>query len=358
MRIIAVGDIMPGGLLSITNSEFATKEVRDFLRSGDLRVGNFECAIEIPNPSGKKYSAGGNTIYIKEKDVFRVRDLGFNVVSIANNHVFDLGPEGAYKVMEVLDKMGIEHCGAGHNLDEARKPVVVHKDGKSYAFLAFSDTSLKYMYEATADSPGVNPLSEENVTSEIRKASAQFDYVIVIPHWGVEYTLYPSFQVERLSKLMVAAGADLILGGHPHRVQSIVKSKHYCVAYSLGNFLFPNRIINKPRFTWYPESDGIDFSKLPQVIGKCPPVYEPTIKKWYPCAYSGLILVCSFEDGCLSINTKSTLLDENGCVGFHNKSFFIQRSFLSCLALVIKMDLYWPFYAFFRVIRKCRSLFK
>ena len=67
LRIISVGDIMPGGLLSITESTFVTPDILTLLDGGDLRIGNFECAVEIPNPSGKKYEAGGNTIFIKEK---------------------------------------------------------------------------------------------------------------------------------------------------------------------------------------------------------------------------------------------------------------------------------------------------
>ena len=67
MKIIAVGDIMPGGVLSVTNTEFATEEVRRILAKGDLRVGNFECAVEVSNPKGKKYEAGGNTIFCRKE---------------------------------------------------------------------------------------------------------------------------------------------------------------------------------------------------------------------------------------------------------------------------------------------------
>ena len=69
IRIVSVGDIMPGGILSMTDSQFVTKDIKDLLSKGDLRIGNFECAIEVPNPSGKKYEAGGNTIFISSWDL-------------------------------------------------------------------------------------------------------------------------------------------------------------------------------------------------------------------------------------------------------------------------------------------------
>ena len=200
MKIVSVGDIMPGGVLPVKNNEYATNEVRDYLFSGDLRVANFECAIEVSNPDGKKYEAGGNTIFIREKDANRVKDLGIDIVSFANNHLFDLGSEGAYKAIAHLDRLGIRHCVAGHNIEEARKPVVVEKDGKTYAFLSFTDTCLKYMYEAMETEHGVNPLREDYVIKEIMAAKRKYDFIIVIPHWDKENTYFPTLEVEMLSK--------------------------------------------------------------------------------------------------------------------------------------------------------------
>lgn len=91
MKIVSVGDIMPGGVLSVKNNEYATNEVRDYLFSGDLRVGNFVCVIEVQKPSGKKIEAGGNSVFIKEKDANRVKDLGIDIVSLANNHRLSRG---------------------------------------------------------------------------------------------------------------------------------------------------------------------------------------------------------------------------------------------------------------------------
>ena len=339
LKIVAVGDIMPGGLLSITNTEFATAEVRGFLASGDLRVGNFECAIEVENPGGKKYKAGGNTIFCREKDAERVKDLGIDIVSIANNHLFDLGPEGAFKAIEVLDELGIKHCGAGRNLVEAQKPVVVNWEGKTFAFLAFADTRLDFMYEASEATPGVNPLHEEYVLSQISNAYCQFDYVIVIPHWGKENTYFPTFEVELLSKKMIEAGACLVLGGHPHRIQPVVNYYHRkSVVYSMGNFLFSNRIINVPRYTWYPK-EPIDISTLPRTIG-CPLVDTPTIKLWRPLAYIGMMVKCKIEGNRIRTRLKLTYTNMDNCVEILKKGKLRQHFILKLLGITIKLGMY------------------
>ena len=360
MKIIAVGDIMPGGLLSLSNtpfvSDYVSDEVRLFLESGDIRVGNFECAIEIPNPDGKKYSAGGNTIFVKEKDVYRVKELGINVVSVANNHIFDLGPQGAQKTIEFLDKFGIQHCGAGRNLKEASAPVVIEKYGKSYAFIAFSDTSLQFMYEATEFTPGVNPLNEIHVINEIKKNSKKYDYVIVLPHWGVEYMQFPSSQVVRLSKLMIKAGASLVLGGHSHRVQPVVNLRGKSVAYSMGNFLFPDRIINSPRFTWYP-IDSININSLPFVIGNCPVVKEPTIKYWRPCAYCGIMVCCMIDSGFVKTTYKLTYFEKNR-VTVLKKGLLKKTIVLTLIGLATRSYFYSTIYKLYLINMKFKRILK
>ena len=338
LRIISVGDIMPGGLLSITESTFVTPDILTLLDGGDLRIGNFECAVEIPNPSGKKYEAGGNTIFIKEKDAFRVKDLKIDIVSIANNHVFDLGPEGAYKAIEVLDGLGIKHCGAGRNLAEAQEPVVIKHNEETYAFSAFSDTRLKYMYEATESQPGVNPLHEEYVISEIKKNKKKYDHVIAIPHWGVESTYFPTLEVERLAKKMIKAGACLILGSHTHKIQPIVNLRGGSIIFSLGNFLFANRIINRPRYTYYPE-ELMDIDSLPRVVG-CPEVSCPTIKLWKPLSYIGMIAASSIEGEVVNSRYVLTHTDMNNCVDLLRRGVNKQRLILSCLSIIIKCGLY------------------
>lgn len=356
MKIIAVGDIMPGGVLSLTNNEYASLEIRERLSKGDLRVGNFECAIEVPNPTGKKVIGKGNTIFVREKDVARVKELGIDIVSIANNHLFDLGPEGAFKAIEVLDRLGIKHCGAGHNLDEARTPVVIVKEGHSYAFFAFSDTRLQYMYEATDTEPGVNPLREDYVIDEIKAASKLYDYVIVMPHWGKENTYFPTLEVELLAKKMIKAGACLVLGGHTHRIQPVLNIRHKSIVYSMGNFLFANRIINTPRYAWYPDS-MIDVNSLPQTLG-CPLVERPTIKLWRPWGYIGMIVDSEIFANKVHSRYILTYTNMENCVGVLKKGVNKERFILTLLAVAIQLGIYDDVYHLAFYYKKIKKHYK
>ncbi len=188
----------------------------------------------------------GDVIYAKDVDVNKLRALNIDVVSLANNHVFDLGPEGIQHTIDVLDNAGIKHCGAGMNLEEAARPVVVELDGKKIAFIAFCDwrpETTGWCLMATEDSAGVNPLYDEHVEKQIKEAKSKYDYVAVIPHWGREHTYWPTNNVYKLADKMIEWGADIIFGGHTHRIQPVVLRKKKCVAYSMGNFLFIDRII-------------------------------------------------------------------------------------------------------------------
>lgn len=353
LKVIAVGDIMPGGVLSITNTEFATQSIRDYLSRGDIRVGNFECAIEVPNPRGKKYDDGGNAIFIKEKDAYRVKDLGIDIVSIANNHLFDLGPEGAFKVIDVLDRLNIKHCGGGRNLAEAQKPVVIERDGKTYAFVAFSDTRVEYMYEATETEPGVNPLNEEYVLKEIARISQQYDYVIAMPHWGMEHTYFPTLEVEKLGKKMIQAGACLVLGGHSHRVQPVVNIGHKSIVYSMGNFLFANRIMNKPKYTWYPDKE-IDIWALPQTTD-VPTVEEPTLKLTSPLDCIGMMVECVFDRG-VKTRYELTYTDVNNRVDVLRKGRTRQRIIIWLLGISIRLGIYKVVYYLWRMTVRLKKV--
>lgn len=319
ISISAVGDIMPGGILAGINEGYASQEVLTILKSADIRVGTLETAIgEVPNFYEEKMKRLGDVIYAKDHDLIKVQLLSFDIVSLANNHFFDLGPEGALHTINLLDQMGIKHIGAGKNIEEASKPVIINKDGESVAFLAFCDwreETVGWCPFATDNKIGVNPMYDDHVVSEIKKYKAQCDYVVVMPHWGKEHTWTTTPQVYRLAKKMMKAGADLILGSHPHRVQPLVNYKHASVAYSMGNFLFPDRLLAKPRSTYYP-AEPLDLSSLP-VTDAYPYVEEVTYKKWKPLARVGMIVKSTLDNGMTRSEFVLTLENEDGVVRLH-----------------------------------------
>lgn len=311
---------MPGGLLHGNGNPGAKNEVLNLLMKGDVRCGTLECALgDEPAYDETKVADRGNVIYAKDVDVRRLKELHIDIVSLANNHFYDLGPIGADHTIEILDKEGILHCGAGHNIKEAGEPVVMEINGKKVAFLAFCDTNYNNVYYctyATDNSPGVNPMEEKYMISEIVKYSAKYDYVVVLAHWGSEHTFYPNVSIVRLASLMLKAGACLILGSHPHRIQPVINTKKGSIAFSMGNFLFPERLIAPPKVTYYPEGE-IDYSMLP-VTDEYPIVDKLTLKTLPFWARVGQVVEAQLSVGQVLSRYKFTYLDNNNCLSLLN----------------------------------------
>ena len=316
IKIVAVGDIMPGGVLNGTSHEYVSQEVKEILANGDLRVGTLETAIgNEPTYYVEKMNRKADVIYAEDDDLKRLVELDINIVSLANNHFFDLGPNGAEHTIELLDKFGIKHCGGGRNIQEASAPAVVRIKGKTIAFLAFCDwrdETTGWCPFATDTLPGVNPIYDDFVVTEIKKYRKQYDYIVVIPHWGREYNYRPTVDVYRTSKKMLRAGADLILGGHTHCVPPVINRNGKSIVYSMGNFLFPDRLICPPRSTYYPHP-SIDINKLP-VTDSYPYVDVITFKIWKPMARIGMIVTTIMDDNGITSNAYYTSLTKENVV--------------------------------------------
>lgn len=349
IRIISVGDIMPGGVLNKSSQPFVSKDILDLFQSAELRIGNLECAIgNEPTYSIQKMQGEKDVIYAEDIDLQRLKILGIDVVSLANNHFYDLGFEGALHTIKLLQQHGIKHCGAGLNLIEASQPAEFEIHGRKIGILSFCDyrkSNVGFVPIATSTSPGVNPMYDDYVISEIKKYRNKFDIIIVIPHWGKENTTWPTYDVYKLVKKMETAGANLILGGHTHCVQTVINNKKCNVALSLGNFLFPDRIIIRPRSTWYPKKQ-IDLTSLPQTYSY-PFVTQPTLKIWKRTARIGMILISTInhKNNITSRYELSELTKENYLTytsDFHNSR---ARYIFKITPILFRWHLYpcvWP----------------
>ena len=346
IRIAAVGDIMPGGILAGIDSGWVSSEVLSVLKEADIRVGTLETAIgNEPTFYGEKMRRLADVIYAKDQDLIKIKQLGIDIVSLANNHFFDLGPDGADHTIQLLDELGIKHIGAGRNLEEASRPVVEKVKRKKMVFMAFCDwrnETVGWCPFAKEEFAGVNPMYEGYVVDEIKKYKKQADYVVVIPHWGQEHTWMTTNHVYVMAKKMIKAGADLILGGHPHRVQPVVNFKHTSIAFSMGNFLFPDRLIIKPRSTFYPEK-AIDISLLP-VTDAYPYVEELTLKKWTYLARVGMIVKTELDNNRVCSSYSLTFENEEGVV-----SLFCNHRIDSILNRRKFLLLYSPYYVVYLV---------
>lgn len=182
--------------------------------------------------------------YIFRADPKRVAVLdafGTDLVNLANNHVYDYGEKGMLETLDTIKSTGIPYVGAGVNLDEAEKIVYFVINGRKIAIVSASEIerTKSFTKEATEETAGVlKMLNPDKFIHVIERAKETSDYVIAVTHWGTEgKVLYERTEMSYAEKL-VAAGADAVIGGHPHRLQGGAFVGEAPVAYSLGNFWF------------------------------------------------------------------------------------------------------------------------
>jgi poly-gamma-glutamate synthesis protein (capsule biosynthesis protein) len=241
--ITAVGDIMLAGkwtpLLRKNGYERSFHGVRKELASSDINLANLESPIAV---SGEEYSEKKFRFRAEPQVAKALRTAGFNLVTLANNHSMDFGGEALAETFQYLSDNGIAWIGAGRNLTEARKMVLYAIKGKKVAFLGYSLTQPVEFF-AGQGRLGTAPGYERLVTADIISARRQADYVIVSFHWGKEASgTVQSYQRIAAHKA-IEAGADVIVGHHPHVLQGIERYKNGIIFYSLGNFIFASKSI-------------------------------------------------------------------------------------------------------------------
>ncbi|MCR4831699.1 MAG: CapA family protein [Pseudobutyrivibrio sp.] len=208
------------------------------MRSADILMINNEFAYtERGTPlAGKAYTFRGNP-----SRAHLLKEIGADVVSVANNHVFDYDEVGFLDTINTLSDEEIPYVGAGVNLDEARKPVYFIVAGRKIAIVAATqiERTLSFTREATGVLPGVMKcLHPEAFCNTIREAKANADYVLVVPHWGTEGTAHYGADQIGLARAFVEAGADAVIGGHTHCLQTVEYMDDVPIFYSLGNYWF------------------------------------------------------------------------------------------------------------------------
>lgn len=196
------------------------------------------------------FSIGGNqaenkqfTFRVHPDNVSLFHEMGIDLVTLANNHTLDYGSEALLDTIKTLDDAGIRHVGAGSDLDSASESVTVSIKGKKIAFIGASRVIPEPEWAASDQNAGVFAAYDDTALLEkIKIAKEQADFVVVYVHWGEERKEYPNEFQKTLSHHIVDAGADLVIGAHPHVLQGIEYYKNVPIAYSLGNFVFGSSI--------------------------------------------------------------------------------------------------------------------
>jgi len=211
---------------------FPFLKIADYLKQADLLFGNLESPI---SDKGQKVGS----IYSFRTDPKAIEGLiyaGFDVLSVANNHIFDFGKEAMEDTFLNLKKAGIEYVGGGFNEVEAYSPIIKEANETKIAYLAYTNLGSKN-WQAKGNFPGIAWL-DEKIEKNIKQTKEKSDLVIVSMHFGSEYQSQPNSEQKHFAHLAIDSGADLVIGHHPHVIQPIEKYKEGYIAYSLGNFVF------------------------------------------------------------------------------------------------------------------------
>ncbi len=260
LNLVAVGDVHPNR----EDPRTLFRLVADVLKQGDITCCQLECTIS--DKGTVRTDVRNPTHRVPPKNIEALTAGGFNLVTFAGNNNLDFGLEAFFDTLTRLEKAGIQTLGAGKNLEEARRPVFMEKNGVRLAFVN-ACSILRDGYEATPNRAGIAPLHVktfyepleniyeqpgtpartvtmvdvedlEAVCATIQAAKREAHAVVASFHWGIHFTYDLAMYQPEVAYAAIDAGADLVLGTHPHCLQAIDLYKGKAIFYSLSNFAF------------------------------------------------------------------------------------------------------------------------
>jgi len=244
LNIYAVGDIMLGehhlsytfGVKRVIENKgvnYLIKDVRDIFRNGDIVFGNLEAPISVATSASEPKA---NFFRANPSVVEGLKYANFNVLSVANNHIMEHGTDAFLTTVKLLRENEIIPVGIKNKIE------VIKKKGVKIAIIAYS------FIEDFIDNCLYNKVStEEKILNDIEKVKDIVDLIILSLHWGQEFVPFPSPKQIEIGRRLIDAGADIILGVHPHVIQSYEMYNGKPIIYSLGNFIFDQSYIKRTR---------------------------------------------------------------------------------------------------------------
>lgn len=247
IKMTSVGDIILGRTVyrKMTEKGYLSpfSHVAGTLAAADLTFGDLEC----PLSDAFTPPAHGMAFVAPKRAIEGIKASGFDILGLANNHSTNFGTKALTDTLATLKQNNIEYVGGGYNESEAKSFKVLTIKGKKFVFLSFN--CIIGDLAASENSPGDWHVKLEpweridqdqicEVVTKVEEARKAGDFVIVMAHWGQEYTHDPNPQMISLARQIIDAGADLIVGTHPHWTQGVEVYKGKLITYSLGNFVF------------------------------------------------------------------------------------------------------------------------
>jgi len=234
VTFLAVGDIMlsrtvAGTMAKASDPLLPFSNMTDILKATDFNFGNLESPISGRND----FNPTGSLVFnVPEKYTAGLKTYNFQILNLANNHALDQGKEGLFHTMDFLDTLGIKHVGTGKNLEEAWRPAIIESNGIKICFIGASYSSVNDSGQ-TKNNFVARIEDVSNLKSSILNLQSTCDFTVVTMHAGTEYTRKPNQSQIDFAHKAIDAGADMVIGAHPHWIQTIEK---YC----------PNSLSNSP----------------------------------------------------------------------------------------------------------------
>lgn len=236
MKINVFGDFVPigRGVNAVSDGTAVDGQILSHINGADCNIVNLECPV-VKKQTVKGILKGGPCLKTSENAVKYLKDCGFNMVTLANNHLNDYGSEGIHDTFAACEEYDMTWVGAGENLANARKPRIVEINGMRLGIINVCEKEYSI---ATNNTPGANPIDEINNYYDIVQLKKESDRILVIIHGGTEHYRYPTPRMKKRCRFYADLGVSAIICHHTHCYSGYEVYKGVPIFYSLGNFFF------------------------------------------------------------------------------------------------------------------------
>jgi poly-gamma-glutamate synthesis protein (capsule biosynthesis protein) len=307
VTLLAVGDInlgrKAGKIILDGDIDYAFSETKDIIAGADIAFANLESTI---SDQGGVTRRGVWRFTAPPAAAESLKNAGFDIVSLANNHVWDFGEDALHETRDHLDRVGIKYAGTGADLDTAYAPAILEVNGLSIAFFAVTTIFNYGEYPDHAAFDFLAWADVDRLKAEIETVKNQVDIVVVSAHWDWEYKDYPHEDTVELAHAIADCGVDIILGHHPHVPQGIEIYGDTFIVYSLGNFAFHQTTKHSvwktmgAILTLTVDTEGVQaFKMIPITCGFQPRVAEGELGERILSHILEISFLPAFEEGIL-----------------------------------------------------------